>query len=408
MTLPVDPRRGWRRTTLGDIGEYANGRAFKKSEWSDRGRMIIRIQDLTGTGAAPNYFNGHCEEKHVVRDGDLLISWAATLDAFLWRGPEAVLNQHIFKVTSAIDRRFHFYLVRRVLDDIRQRAHGSGMVHITKGEFERTPVLLPDSIDEQVRIADEIEQQLTRIDAAQAVLTRSTVRARTLRAAILDRAWDVVNEGRTGTPEWRSLSELSWDSDYGTSQKATEDASGPPIVRIPNIRAGMLDLAGLKYATRPAELRADRALQPGDLLVVRTNGSRDLIGRAAVVELPLTPSHFHASYLIRFRLKGEPDLWRWISLLWAAPKLRRRIEALAATSAGQYNLSLRSLSSLRLPIPRPGRLEASVAQLERELTYVDDLEREVQMNVRRLPALRRMILRQALPTPSEMTVRRVA
>jgi type I restriction enzyme S subunit len=408
MTRPLGSRRGWRKTTLGEIGDYMNGRGFKKSEWSDRGRMIIRIQDLTGTGAAPNHFHGHCDERHVVRDGDLLISWAATLDAFLWRGPEAVLNQHIFKVTSAIDRRFHFYLVKRVLGDIRQRAHGSGMVHITKGEFERTPVLLPDSMDEQARIADEIEQQLTRIDAAQAVLTRSTVRARTLRASILDRAWDEINEGRLSDKEWHNLSELSWDSDYGTSQKATEDASGPPIVRIPNIRGGMVDLAGLKYATRPAELRADRSLQPGDLLVVRTNGSRDLIGRAAVVESPLTPDHFHASYLIRFRLKGEPALWRWISLVWPAPKLRRRIEALAATSAGQYNLSLRSLSSLRLPIPKPGRLEASVAQLEQALSYVDELEREVQMNLRRLPGLRRMILRQALPTPNDVTARRVA
>lgn len=396
MIAPTAGRPGWRQTTLGEIGEYLNGRGFKKSEWSDRGRRIVRIQDLTGTGGAPNYFAGDCDERHIVREGDLLISWAATLDAFLWTGPEAVLNQHIFKVRSAIDHRFHFYLVKRVLGDIRRRAHGSGMVHITKREFERTPVMVPERVEQQVRIADAIEQQMTRIDAAQDLLLRSGARVRVLRSSILDFAWGGTN-GKLGAPQdWRSLAELSWDSDYGTSQKATYDASGPPILRIPNVGPGTLDLTDLKYSTRPSELDPRQALQPGDLLIVRTNGSRDLIGRAGLVESSLTRPHFHASYLIRFRLKGDRPLWRWLSLVWPAPALRRTIEARAATSAGQYNLNMRSLSTLRLPIPPPERLTESVAELERRLTNVDELEREVRVNLRRLPSFRLTILREAL------------
>lgn len=396
MTVQIADRPGWRRTTLGEIGEYLNGRGFKKSEWSDRGRRIVRIQDLTGTGGIPNYFDGECDERHVVREGDLLISWAATLDAFLWSGPEAVLNQHIFKVRSAIDRRFHFYLVKRVLADIRRRAHGSGMVHITKREFERTPVAVPERIEDQIRIADTVEQQMTRIDAAQQLLSQSGKRARALRSSILHSAWAGMNGKRDAGQEWRTLAQLSWGSDYGTSQKATYDGSGPPILRIPNVTAGTLDLTDLKYATRPSELDPSQALHPGDLLIVRTNGSRDLIGRAGLVESSLTRAHFHASYLIRFRLKGDPSLWRWLSLVWPAPALRHIIEARAATSAGQYNLNMRSLSTLRLPIPPDGQLRETVAELDRRLTNVDELEREVRTNLRRLPSLRLTILREAL------------
>lgn len=35
-------------TRLGDVASYINGFAFKPSDWSDNGLMIIRIQDLTG------------------------------------------------------------------------------------------------------------------------------------------------------------------------------------------------------------------------------------------------------------------------------------------------------------------------------------------------------------------------
>ena len=90
----------WVETSLGEIGEYINGRAFRPMEWSKSGLRIIRIQDLTGTVKEHHFYNGAVADKHVVNTGDLLIAWSATLGAFIWNEPKAVLNQHIFKVTA--------------------------------------------------------------------------------------------------------------------------------------------------------------------------------------------------------------------------------------------------------------------------------------------------------------------
>jgi len=147
----TDLPSGWEWSTLGEIGEYLNGRGFKKSEWRETGRPIIRIQNLTGSGEAFNFYQGDAEERHVVRDGDLLVSWAATLGVYIWRGPEAVLNQHIFKVRSHLDLRFHRHLLSHVLADLLRQTHGSGMVHITKGRFDSTRVPVPP-LAEQDRI----------------------------------------------------------------------------------------------------------------------------------------------------------------------------------------------------------------------------------------------------------------
>ena len=49
---------GWSVFRLKHIGKYINGYAFKPEQWGDKGRPIIRIQDLTGTNDNPNYFDG--------------------------------------------------------------------------------------------------------------------------------------------------------------------------------------------------------------------------------------------------------------------------------------------------------------------------------------------------------------
>ena len=87
----------WSIYKIKQLGTYINGYAFKPDDWGNRGLQIIRIQDLTGSNNSPNYFEEIIDEKYHVYDGDILVSWAATLNAYLWDKGEGWLNQHIFK-----------------------------------------------------------------------------------------------------------------------------------------------------------------------------------------------------------------------------------------------------------------------------------------------------------------------
>lgn len=178
---------GWAHTDLGTLGEYVNGRGFKKSEWRSTGRPIIRIQDLTGTGGTPNYFQGEVDSKHEVAPRDLLVSWAATLGAYIWHGPLAVLNQHIFRVKSYINKQFHYYALSWAIEDLYRNTHGTGMVHVTKSKFEKTRVPLPP-LGEQQRIVDSIETEFTKLDAAVAGLEHVQANLKRYRASVLKAA----------------------------------------------------------------------------------------------------------------------------------------------------------------------------------------------------------------------------
>jgi len=193
--------RGWKRTKMGEIGQYLNGKAFKSQDWKSSGRPIIRIQNLTGSGTEFNYFNGEIEDRYVVQPGDLLFSWSATLGTYIWKGPEAVLNQHIFKVESNIDKRFHRYLLDFKIQEMHSRTHGSGMVHITKKSFDAIEVNIPP-IDEQHKVVELLEDHLSRLDAALGDLKQAKIKAAQFRMTVLH---SIFNSS-TNTEDWKSTS----------------------------------------------------------------------------------------------------------------------------------------------------------------------------------------------------------
>jgi len=143
-----------KKVPLIEVARFVNGKAFKPEEWSTEGLPIIRIQNLTGSTRITNYFNGEYDSKYLVRNGDILISWSASLGVYIWQGENALLNQHIFKcnLRSGVDKNYFYYAATFILEDLKKQVHGSTMQHITKDPFESTLIPLPP-LPEQQRIA---------------------------------------------------------------------------------------------------------------------------------------------------------------------------------------------------------------------------------------------------------------
>ncbi|MET7427125.1 restriction endonuclease subunit S [Dactylosporangium sp. NPDC005555] len=428
MELP----NGWAWTTLGNLGQYINGRGFKKSEWSTAGRPIIRIQNLTGSGTDFNYFAGDLEQRYVVKPGDLLISWAATLGAYIWSGPESALNQHIFKVESAIDKTFHRYLIDYKLAELMQETHGSGMVHVTRGRFDNLQIALPP-LSEQRRIVEALEDHLSRLDAACSIIRANLRRCRALEAAVIDQAvrgvlmshHEPVDEispyaqelsrlrrsmssGRT-TPKlassplamtiptnWTtmSLDELTWSIEYGTSAKAHSDSTpgDVPVIRMGNIQNRELDYSSLKYLPASHPDVQKLSLTDGDILFNRTN-SAELVGKSAVYRSDSGPATF-ASYLIRCRvLPGvEPD---WLNLVINSPVGRSYLRSVVSQQVGQANINGTKLATMPIPLPTPQEQRAILEVVDDYLGKHNRLTKALTSSLQRAEHLRKSLLLRA-------------
>lgn len=160
--------QNWNTSKVKYIGQYINGYAFKPTDWSDHGMQIIRIQDLTGSNSNPNYYEGELPEKYLVDKGDILVSWAATLDTFIWEGEKGWLNQHIFKAIpneQVINNRYFFWMLKVAMENMNNdNKHGIMMQHVTLDVFNNFVVPMPTLI-QQKQIADFLDAECYEIDA---------------------------------------------------------------------------------------------------------------------------------------------------------------------------------------------------------------------------------------------------
>lgn len=157
----------WKKIKLGDVATYINGCAFKPSDWSNQGVPIVRIQNLTGSFSETNYYDKPYNSKYEINNGDVLISWSASLGVYVWDKGKAILNQHIFKVVFNkinIDKNYFVFAVKSLLEKMEKQTHGATMKHITKPLFDNMSFPLP-AMEEQKKIA-------ARLDAVSDLLTK--------------------------------------------------------------------------------------------------------------------------------------------------------------------------------------------------------------------------------------------
>ena len=160
-------RPGYKMTEIGEIPEewdilpltklakYINGMAFKPSDWKKHGIPIVRIENLNDSSAPFNYFDGLFDNRFLLDNGDILLSWSASLGVYLWNRGKAVLNQHIFKVVpnKIINKYYLFWALHNSIEILSKVTHGSTMKHFQRGELERTKIALPP-LPEQQKIAE--------------------------------------------------------------------------------------------------------------------------------------------------------------------------------------------------------------------------------------------------------------
>ena len=159
---------------MGDIATYINGYPFKPEQRGTTGLPIIRIQDLTGNAYDIGFYDGDYPEQIEINDGDVLISWSASLGVYIWNKGKALLNQHIFKVAfdkCAVNKQYFVCAVQHKLQEMETKTHGATMKHIVKKDFDNIVIPFP-TLEEQEEIAQIMNHASGIISARQQQLQK--------------------------------------------------------------------------------------------------------------------------------------------------------------------------------------------------------------------------------------------
>ena len=450
-TAFIESSSAWRMGTVGETGRYVNGLAFKPSDWHDSGMPIIRIQNLTDQSKPFNRTTKTVDPIYVVQPGDILVSWSATLDAFIWDREPAILNQHIFKVipdSVKVTKRYLFYALKRAIAEMKktEHLHGSTMKHINRAPFMAHVLPIPP-LAEQEHLVGEIEKHFSRLDQAVANLKRVQSNLKRYKGAVLKAAVEgrlveteaelVRREGRnyeTGAqllqriletrrtqwkgkgeykepvaPDTTDLPELPEGWVWVASEQVCDPiASGStpvaadmyadtgeiPFIKVYNLNFdGSLDFTVkptfIKQATHEGLLKRSRVL-PGDVL---TNIVGPPLGKISIV--PNNHAEWNINQaIVTFRTTHGIENRLLAIWLMSTPVLDR-LERTAKATAGQFNLQVTTCRNLAIPLPPRAEQFRIVAEVDRRLSLTREVESQVDFNLQRAGQLRQAVLNDA-------------
>lgn len=372
MSSPSPLVDRWPTVSLGQVSQMCLGKMLDAQKNRGRPQPYLRNPnirwfdvDLSDVRLMP--FEEDENVRYGLMKGDVLICEGGEAGrAAIWdgRSPDMKFQKAIHRVRcgSKLNNRF---LVHRLRADyfsgrLSDYYTGATIKHLTGQDLARYRFPLPP-ISEQQRIAEVLD----RADALRAKRRAALAQLDTLTQSIF---LDMFGDPRSNPRNWQvvPLLDVVAEFRYGTSCKS--GAHGTPVLRIPNVVGGDIDVSDLKLvALAPAEFER-LVLVDGDVLFVRTNGNPDFVGRCAVFERSSVATSIYspdafvfASYLIRARLNSDKVAPVYLREFMLGLEGRRRLRAGSKTSAGQFNINTQSLGAIPVAVP-PLALQTAFVQ----------------------------------------------
>ncbi len=173
--------------------------------------------------------------------------------------------------------------------------------------------------------------------------------------------------------QWVRFGEIAADLRYGTSKRCDYKIAGDPVLRIPNLKNGVVDVEDLKFTNLTDKERQDLSLKEGDLLLIRSNGSVNLVGRSAVIGDSLD-GYSYAGYLVRVRSFPQLISTRYIHLMLESSYVRGQIEGPIRTTSGVKNINSTEISNLLISVPPLEEQKRIVTKVDQLMSLCDELE----------------------------------
>lgn len=276
---------------------------------------------------------------------DIAVVWDGARCGWVSKSKEGAIGSTICALTpkNNIESNYLYYFLLEKYPIVNSKGRGVGIPHVDPTFFWDMEVPIP-SPKEQKQIAEKLDKFFDQIETIKEASNKIPELLKNFRQQVLTYA--VTGKLIESTPEPRMLGELIDELKYGTSKKADYDIEGFPVLRIPNINNGEIDSSDLKYVPLDDKEYNQLALQEGDILVIRSNGSLSIVGQCAIVRKECE-NWVYAGYLIRIRCTHEL-LPEYLNYIFQSYQVRKQIVEKSHSMSGVNNFSADKIKQLEI------------------------------------------------------------
>ena len=352
--------KGWREAGVGELADIVGGGTPDRQQsdfWRDGTVPWIKPTDLTAnrrkfiSSGAENISKLGLEHSNsmLVPPKSVVFSTRGTVGSLALAANPLACNQSceiLIPRANTVDPEFLYYLLSYGHQAFIRLSGGTTFGAITRGDIARVKFAVPSNLDEQVAIAHILDA----VDMALERTREAILKVNVLQGVVLEDAFVSLEADHC------RLDKFATEVRYGTSDASNDLARGHPVLRIPNVVGDRLALDDVAFVELSEPDVERLKLVDGDLLLVRTNGNPNYVGRSVVFRRPDNRTWVYASYLIRVRLKDEmlPD---FVNTYLGLERGRRQLLQRVTTSAGNHNINANSIRLIRLPVPPPAEQE---------------------------------------------------
>jgi len=285
------------------------------------------------------------------------------------------------------DPRFIFHLLNKF--DLKRFAGGTGVPTLNRNSVHSELVYIPSTISEQKRIVAIVDNAFEGIDRTIANTKKNLTNARELFENYLNAAFTQKDDG------WveKKLGDIAT---FRNGLNFTKNSKGESIKIV-----GVKDFQNnfwiheeqLDSVTLDGDLKEIDILRKGDILTVRSNGNKELIGRCVLIG-DLSGKTSHSGFTIRIRIEREDIHLPFIVHFLKSMELRKQL----VECGGGINISSlnqQGLSLITMRFPSFAEQKAIVAIINEIATETQRLESIYRQKLAALNELKQTILQKA-------------
>ena len=347
-------------TELKEICKVQCGFAFdsKKFTEDDSFSPLIRIRDVK-RGFTQTYYTGEFSSEYIVHKGDLLVGMDGEFNIARWNSDDALLNQRVCRIiaNNNVNGEYLRFYLKRTLKLIESKTSFVTVKHLSAKELNGLRLDLP-SMEVQQRISKQLSmlEAMIRKNKKALELLDELVKARFVEMF----GNPVLNEKGWITKPLIDMGNCKNGMNFHYNENGCEvKCLGVGDFKDLSIINNIESLQTVSLNEMPSE---EYMLRDNDIVFVRSNGNKALVGRSVVIYPGDMPTTF-SGFCIRFRKYDDSIIVPYLLHVLKTDSFRSKM---VGRGANIQNLNQQILASLIIPVP-PLELQNQFASFVQEI-----------------------------------------